>query len=74
MRNGRNGNLRRPALTLVLASVVALGLGSASVVANTQPLDTRSAAPSANDLERLPSFADLVEKVSPAVVSIIAPK
>ncbi|MBX3507876.1 MAG: DegQ family serine endoprotease [Parvibaculum sp.] len=70
MRNGRNGNLRRPALTLVLASVVALGLGSASVVANTQPLDTRSAAPSANDLERLPSFADLVEKVSPAVVSI----
>lgn len=70
MRNGRNGNLRRPALTLVLASVVALGLGSAGVVANTQPLDTRSAAPSANELERLPSFADLVEKVSPAVVSI----
>lgn len=70
MRNGRNGTLRRPALTLVLAGVVALGLGSANVVANTEPLDTRSAAPSANALERLPSFADLVEKVSPAVVSI----
>ena len=48
----------------------ALALALVAPGVQAQPLDTRSAAPATAALERLPSFADLVEKVSPAVVSI----
>lgn len=70
MRNGRNTTLRLKALALTTAGALAFGLPAAGAYAETAPLDTQSAAPTANALERLPSFADLVEKVSPAVVSI----
>jgi len=55
---------------LVSMTCGALALVLAASGVQAQPLDTRSAAPAAAELERLPSFADLVEKVSPAVVSI----
>lgn len=55
---------------LVSMTCGALALMLAASGVQAQPLDTRSAAPAAAELERLPSFADLVEKVSPAVVSI----
>ncbi|WP_339833636.1 DegQ family serine endoprotease [uncultured Parvibaculum sp.] len=59
---GKNG--------LVSMTFGAVALAFVASGALAQPLDTRSAAPAASALERLPSFADLVEKVSPAVVSI----
>ncbi|MEQ9151353.1 MAG: Do family serine endopeptidase [Parvibaculum sp.] len=70
MRNGRNFSWRRSALALTTAGIFAAGIWSATAVAEPAPLDTQSAAPAATALERLPSFADLVEKVNPAVVSI----
>ena len=70
MRNGRNTSLRLKTLALTTAGAIVLGLPATGAFAETAPLDTQSAAPAANALERLPSFADLVEKVSPAVVSI----
>ena len=70
MRNGRNTNLRLKALALTTAGLMAFGLPATGVLAEPAPLDTQSAAPAATALERLPSFADLVEKVNPAVVSI----
>lgn len=69
MRNGRD-TTRRPTRRLA-ALAFAGGLAfTMPAFAETAPLDTQSAAPAANALERLPSFADLVEKVNPAVVSI----
>ncbi|MEQ9197484.1 MAG: Do family serine endopeptidase [Parvibaculum sp.] len=70
MRNGRNFSWRRSALALTTAGIFAAGIWSATAVAEPAPLDTQSAAPAATALERLPSFADLVQKVNPAVVSI----
>ena len=70
MRNGRDTSWRRSVLAFATAGIFAAGVWSATAVAETAPLDTQSAAPAATALERLPSFADLVEKVSPAVVSI----
>lgn len=70
MRNGRNISWRRSALALTTAGIFAAGVWSATALAAPAPLDTQSAAPAATALERLPSFADLVEKVNPAVVSI----
>ncbi|MDZ4380500.1 MAG: DegQ family serine endoprotease [Parvibaculum sp.] len=74
MRNGRDTTLRPTlrltALAFATAGALALAAPVTGAFAETAPLDTRSAAPAANALERLPSFADLVEKVNPAVVSI----
>ena len=69
MRNGRETSLRpiRRLTALAVAGALAFTMPA---FAETAPLDTQSAAPAANALERLPSFADLVEKVNPAVVSI----
>jgi len=54
--------------SLVLgASIAAIGLAP-TAFADPGPLNTQAAAPSA--VSSLPSFANLVEKVSPAVVSI----
>ncbi|MCF8469956.1 MAG: DegQ family serine endoprotease [Parvibaculum sp.] len=69
MRNGQINSLRKAALALTTAGALALGAWSGAA-AEPAPLDTQSAAPAATSLESLPSFADLVEKVSPAVVSI----
>lgn len=70
MRTSGQVSKRRTARALAMAGIVAFGISATGVLAQPAPLDTRSAAPSANALERLPSFADLVEKVNPAVVSI----
>ncbi|WP_370867285.1 DegQ family serine endoprotease [Parvibaculum sp.] len=70
MRNGRKNTMRHRTLALAAAGALALGAWATGAVAETAPLDTQSAAPAATALERLPSFADLVEKVNPAVVSI----
>lgn len=70
MRNGQKNTMRNKALALTTAGVLALGALTTGAWAETAPLDTQSAAPAATALERLPSFADLVEKVNPAVVSI----
>jgi serine protease Do len=60
--------VRAMTASLVLgASIAAIGLAP-TAFADPGPLNTQAAAPSA--FSSLPSFANLVEKVSPAVVSI----
>jgi len=55
--------------TIFLGALLITTAPVPAAAADPGPLDTRSAAPSTN-LASLPSFANLVEKVSPAVVSI----
>ncbi len=54
--------------TAVLALAGSLGIAGSSAFAETAPLNAPTQLKS--ELSNLPSFADLVEKVSPAVVSI----
>ncbi len=54
--------------SVVLALAGSLGIASAPAFAETAPLNAPTQLKS--ELSSLPSFADLVEKVSPAVVSI----
>ncbi|ABS62566.1 protease Do [Parvibaculum lavamentivorans DS-1] len=68
MRNESNIGRQRT-LALAVAGALVFGAWSSGALAQ-EPLDTRSAAPASTALENLPSFADLVEKVNPAVVSI----
>ena len=61
---------RKTRLAVAAFAVAGLiGLQAAPALAQ-EPLNTQAAAPSKTALQSLPSFADLVEKVSPAVVSI----
>lgn len=78
MMNGglTNEALKRPllsrhrAMSMAAAALLGLSLMSAPVMADNGPINTAPVAPGARDMSSLPSFADLVEKVSPAVVSI----
>jgi len=54
--------------TAVIALVGSMGLAAPTAFADTAPLNAPTVEKS--ELSALPSFADLVEKVSPAVVSI----
>src|SRR3989338_3608475 len=64
MRNGRETSLRpiRRLTALAVAGALAFTMPA---FAETAPLDTQSAAPAANALERLPSFVALVGKGNP---------
>lgn len=68
----RNVLLRRcrKGTSLAATALISLGLLGSPAFADAGPINTKPVAPATNDMSSLPSFADLVEKVSPAVVSI----
>ena len=68
LHQGPRKRLLRTSAALATAGMIGLGFLAAPAFADTAPLNAPSEQKS--ELATLPSFADLVEKVSPAVVSI----